>query len=190
MNISSSALARTADKSALTLYSFSRDTETPTEPKIRDPVNTDVVLPARFTTFMNNHLESHAIRRVIVGTDRSETADQAVHWAAGFADRYDPELFVVQVEVPHNPATTGFGAAERTRAAAANNELAGFVRQVAGERLMPFYRFPQPHWQHLHTTNPVESPFAAARLRTDAAKRFKLVKNATAVIWKMLLVAE
>jgi hypothetical protein len=27
-------------------------------------------------------------------------------------------------------------------------------------------------------------------LRTDAAKRFKLVKNATAVIWKMLLVAE
>jgi putative transposase len=36
----------------------------------------------------------------------------------------------------------------------------------------------------------VESPFAAARLRTDAAKRFKLVKSATAVIWKMLLVAE
>ena len=42
----------------------------------------------------------------------------------------------------------------------------------------------------LRTTNPVESPFAAARLRTDAAKRFRLVKNATAVIWKMLLVAE
>jgi putative transposase len=58
------------------------------------------------------------------------------------------------------------------------------------ERLMAFYRFPQPHWQHLRTTNPVESPFAAARLRTDAAKRFKLVRNATAVIWKMLLVAE
>jgi putative transposase len=30
------------------------------------------------------------------------------------------------------------------------------------ERLMAFYRFPQPHWQHLRTTNPVESPFAAA----------------------------
>jgi len=58
------------------------------------------------------------------------------------------------------------------------------------ERLVTFYRFPQPHWQHLRTSNPVESPFAAARLRTDAAKRFKLVKNATAVIWKMLLVAE
>lgn len=58
------------------------------------------------------------------------------------------------------------------------------------ERLMAFYRFPQPHWQHLRTTNPVESPFAAARLRTDAAKRFKVVRNATAVIWKILLVAE
>jgi predicted unusual protein kinase regulating ubiquinone biosynthesis (AarF/ABC1/UbiB family)/nucleotide-binding universal stress UspA family protein len=70
----------------------------------------------------------------MVGTDRSETADQAVHWAARFADRYDAELFVVQVEVPHNPATTEFGAAERTRAAAANTELGAFARQVAGER--------------------------------------------------------
>src|SRR5437867_2796001 len=83
---------------------------------------------------MKNHLESNAIRRVMVGTDRSETADQAVRWAGGFADRYDAELFVVQVEVPHNPATTEFGAAERTRAAAANTELAAFARQVAGER--------------------------------------------------------
>lgn len=28
------------------------------------------------------------------------------------------------------------------------------------------------------------------RLRTNAAKRFKKVENATAVIWKMLLIAE
>ncbi len=36
----------------------------------------------------------------------------------------------------------------------------------------------------------VESPFAARRLRTDAAKRFKKVERATAVIWKMLMVAQ
>ena len=36
----------------------------------------------------------------------------------------------------------------------------------------------------------MESPFAAVRLRTVAAKRFKKVENATAVIWKTLLVAE
>ncbi len=36
----------------------------------------------------------------------------------------------------------------------------------------------------------VELPFAALQLRTDAAKRFKKVERATAVIWKMLMVAE
>jgi hypothetical protein len=39
-------------------------------------------------------------------------------------------------------------------------------------------------------SNPVEAPFAAVRLRTVAAKRFKKVDIATAVIWKTLLIAE
>ena len=56
--------------------------------------------------------------------------------------------------------------------------------------MVAFYGYPKAHWQHLRTTNPVESPFAALRLRTDAAKRFKKVANAQAVIWKMLMVAE
>jgi len=58
------------------------------------------------------------------------------------------------------------------------------------DRMLTFYRFPQEHWRHLRTTNVVESPFAGLRLRTDAAKRYKKTENATAVIWKMLLVAE
>lgn len=58
------------------------------------------------------------------------------------------------------------------------------------ERMVTFYQFPKEHWKHLRTTNPVESPFAALRLRTDAAKRFKKVENATAVIFKMLMLAE
>lgn len=58
------------------------------------------------------------------------------------------------------------------------------------ERMVAFYRFPKDHWIHLRTTNVVESPFAALRLRTDAAKRFQKVENATAVIFKMLLIAE
>lgn len=58
------------------------------------------------------------------------------------------------------------------------------------ERMVSFYEFPKEHWQHLRTTNPVESPFAALRLRTDAAKRYKKVDNAIVVIWKMLMVAE
>jgi putative transposase len=58
------------------------------------------------------------------------------------------------------------------------------------DRLITFYRFPEAHWRHLRTTNPIESPFAALRLRTDAARRYKKVDNATAVLWKLLLVAE
>jgi putative transposase len=58
------------------------------------------------------------------------------------------------------------------------------------DRLMTFYQFPREHWKHLQTSNPIESPFAAVRLRTSAAKRFKKVENATAIIWKTLLIAE
>jgi transposase-like protein len=58
------------------------------------------------------------------------------------------------------------------------------------QRMLTFYSFPLEHWRHLRTTNVVESPFAVVRLRTSAAKRYKKVANATAVIWKTLLVAE
>ena len=58
------------------------------------------------------------------------------------------------------------------------------------ERMVAFYGFPEPHWKHLRTTNPVESPFAAVRLRTSAGKRYKKVANATALIWRVLMVAE
>jgi transposase-like protein len=67
---------------------------------------------------------------------------------------------------------------------------AGRRLDVDWERLVTFYAFPREHWKHLRTTNVVESPFAAVRLRTAAAKRFKKVENATAVIWKTLLLAE
>lgn len=58
------------------------------------------------------------------------------------------------------------------------------------DRLVTFYQLPRAHWVHLRTSNIVESPFAAVRLRTDAAKRFKRVDNATAAIWKMLMVGQ
>ena len=58
------------------------------------------------------------------------------------------------------------------------------------DRMVTFYDFPKKHWKHLRTTNVVESPFAAVRLRTQAAKRFKTVANATVLIWKILGVAQ
>ena len=58
------------------------------------------------------------------------------------------------------------------------------------DRMVAFYAYPDAHWSHIRTTNPLESPFAALRLRTDAAKRYKRVDRATALIWKLLMVAE
>ena len=49
---------------------------------------------------------------------------------------------------------------------------------------------PKQHWRHIRTTNPVESPFASLKLRTDAAKDYKRVDRAKTVIWNMLMVAE
>jgi len=56
--------------------------------------------------------------------------------------------------------------------------------------MISFYSFPTEHWVHIRMTNVVESPFSSVRLRTDAARRFKKVANATAMIWKLLCVAE
>ena len=74
------------------------------------------------------------VGRVMVGTDRSETAERAVQWAAAFADRYAAELHVVQVVIPIHPADTEHGTAEVTRAHAAAEELQVYATQIAGDR--------------------------------------------------------
>mgnify|MGYP002082565438 FL=1 len=38
------------------------------------------------------------------------------------------------------------------------------------ERLLTFHAFPIEHTRHLRTTNPIESPFASVKLRTNAAR--------------------
>jgi ubiquinone biosynthesis protein len=74
------------------------------------------------------------VTRVMVGTDRSETAERAVRWAAAFADAYSAELHVVQVVIPLHPADTEHGAAEVTRARAAADELQTYATTIAGGR--------------------------------------------------------
>jgi transposase-like protein len=57
------------------------------------------------------------------------------------------------------------------------------------DQLLAFYDFPAEHWQHLRTSNPIESTFATVRLRTSKTKgagsrvaclamAFKLVESA------------
>lgn len=70
----------------------------------------------------------------MVATDRSETADRAVRWAAALAERYEAELLVLQVILPQNPGITEGGAAEATRASFAAAELTKFAEELAGPR--------------------------------------------------------
>ena len=74
------------------------------------------------------------VARVMVGTDRSETAERAVRWAAAFADAYSAELHVVQVVIPLHPSDTQHGTAEVTRARAAAEELQSYATNMAGDR--------------------------------------------------------
>ncbi len=63
------------------------------------------------------------VRRVLVGTDRSETAERAVRFATDMARRYDAELFLLRVLL----SDTGV-------LAEAGRELADYARELAGER--------------------------------------------------------
>lgn len=38
------------------------------------------------------------------------------------------------------------------------------------DELLAFYDFPAEHWQHLRTTNPIESTFAMLRHRTKRTR--------------------
>jgi putative transposase len=84
--------------------------------------------------------------------------------------------------------------AARRLAAAAILELreAGYERSADCladdlDRCLTFYQFPEAHWIHLRTTNPIESIFATVRLRTNAAKRFKKTRSGVCLMHQVIL---
>jgi putative transposase len=57
--------------------------------------------------------------------------------------------------------------------------------------LLAFYDFPAEHWQHLRTSNPIESTFTrTVRHRTVRAKGCLTNRTALAMIFKMVQAAE
>lgn len=106
--------------------------------------------------------------------------------------RAQPLAQPLLTQIPYAPSRAE---AEERRDVFAKRFGAEFPEAVATlerdwDRMVSFYDYPEEHWKHLRTTNPVESPFAAVRLRTDAGKRYKRVAGATALIWRLLMVAE
>ncbi len=58
------------------------------------------------------------------------------------------------------------------------------------EVLFSFYDFPAEHWQHLRTTNPIESTFATVRHRTRQTRGCGSVETITSMVFKLALQAE
>jgi transposase-like protein len=58
------------------------------------------------------------------------------------------------------------------------------------EELLAFYDFPAEHWQHLRTTNPIESTFATVRLRTAKTKGCGSRQACLTMVFKLCQSAE
>jgi putative transposase len=58
------------------------------------------------------------------------------------------------------------------------------------EALLTFYAFPAEHWKHVRSTNPIESTFATARLRTAKTKGCLSRQTALAMVFKLAQSAE
>ena len=58
------------------------------------------------------------------------------------------------------------------------------------DALLAFYDFPAEHWQHIRTTNPIESTFATVRLRTKRTKGCGSRTATLTMVFKLMQSAE
>lgn len=72
------------------------------------------------------------------------------------------------------------------RLRAQGQEPAAACLQRDWEDFVVFYDFPQEHWLHVRTSNPIESIFAGVRLRTQATKRMRVRENALYLVFKLV----
>ena len=58
------------------------------------------------------------------------------------------------------------------------------------EALLAFYDFPAAHWQHLRTTNPIESTFSTIRLRTVKTRNCLSAKSGLSMVHQLAMSAQ
>lgn len=56
--------------------------------------------------------------------------------------------------------------------------------------LLAFYDFPAEHWDHIRTTNPIESTFATVRLRTDKTRGCVSATSILSLVFKLVQSAQ
>jgi transposase-like protein len=54
------------------------------------------------------------------------------------------------------------------------------------ESLLSFYDFPAIHWQHIRSTNPIESAFATVRLRSDKTRGHGTETTTLLMVYKLI----
>jgi len=74
-----------------------------------------------------------------------------------------------------------------TRLRAHGQEPAAACLERDWDDFVTFYDFPQEHWIHVRTSNPIESIFSGVRLRTNASKRIQVRENALYLVFKLVL---
>ena len=106
--------------------------------------------------------------------------------------RQQAQARALLVQIPYANTLTDAGKLRKQFIARYQDQFPKAVKALDRDwdRMLTFFDFPTEHWRHLRTTNVVESPFASVRLRTNAAKRYKKVAAASALIWRTLMVAE
>ena len=58
------------------------------------------------------------------------------------------------------------------------------------EQMLAFYDYPAEHWQHIRTTNPIESTFATVRLRTAKTRGCVSRNSILSMVFKLSQSAE
>lgn len=58
------------------------------------------------------------------------------------------------------------------------------------DEMLAFYDFPAAHWQHIRTSNPIESTFATVRLRTAKTRNCVARQTILAMVYKLGLSAQ
>jgi transposase-like protein len=51
---------------------------------------------------------------------------------------------------------------------------------------LSFYDFPAIHWQHIRSTNPIESAFATVRLRSDKTRGHGTETTTLLMVYKLI----
>ena len=97
---------------------------------------------------------------------------------------------------PHRAIQTGLGAVEVRRAKVRDRGDVGAEEKIRNkavacltkdrEALLAFFDFPAEHWDHLRTSNPIESVFATVRHRTVRTRGALSAKTAKLMVFKLV----